>query len=231
MFSFNFHNKDSYTYFGIVIEKRPIIPKPQRNVQYIEVPGRSGSLKVDDETYKDIIIPMQCGFSDDNVADQADTVKVWLDSGEGPLILSNQPDKYYVAHISDQVDISQEFRVFGKFLVNFRCQPFKYAVANYVITLTNAGTITNPGTVASVPIITIIGTGNITLTINDVDIQLTGVNGYITIDSVLKDAYKEVVLQNSIMNGDFPVLIPGDNYLSWTGNVTLIQVTPNWRWL
>ncbi|MHB1652336.1 MAG: distal tail protein Dit [Desulfitobacteriaceae bacterium] len=233
MFSFNFLGKDSYADFGIVIEKRPIIPKAQRNIQYIEVPGKSGSLKVDDTTYKDIVIPVQCSFKDDNVADKADAVKAWLDSGEGSLILSNQPDKYYIAHVSDQVDISQEFKVFGKFLVNFRCQPFKYNLPNDVITLTEFGTVINIGTINSEPIIVVTGSGNITLTINEVDILLTAVDGHITIDSVLKDAYKDTILQNSMMLGDFPVLQPGDNGILWsgTGVVTKVEITPNWRWL
>lgn len=231
MYSFKFQGKDSYTDFGIKVEKRPIIPKPQRNIQYVEVPGRSGSLKIDDATYKDIIIPVQCGFKDEFVADKADRIKSWLDSGEGPLILSNQPDKYYLAHVSDQIDISQEFKVFGKFLVNFRCKPFKYDLDNSVITLTAAGTVTNPGTVASEPIIVVTGNGSIILTINGIDIQITGVSGTLTIDSVLKDAYKDTVLLNSQMNGDFPVLISGYNTISWTGAVTSVQITPNWRWL
>jgi len=231
MFSFNFLGKDSHADFGLVIEKRPIIPKPQRNIQYVEVPGRSGSLKIDDATYKDIVIPVQCGFKDDHLPAKADLVKSWLDSGEGPLIFSNQPDKYYLAHVSDPVDISQELKVLGKFLVNFRCKPFKYDVTNAAVTLTSPGIITNPGTVASEPIILVTGNGNITLTINGADIQLTGVSGSITIDSVLKDAYKDTLLQNNLMNGDFPVLIPGDNTISWTGAVTSLQITTNWRWL
>ena len=231
MYSFNFLNKDSFTDYGILVEKRPPIPKPQRAIDYIEVPGRNGSLKVDDETYKDIIIPNQCSFGDDNVAYKADLVKAWLDSGEGPLILCNQPDKYYVAHVSDPVDISQEFKIFGKFLVNFRCQPFKYAVDNDVITLTESGIVTNSGSISSEPIIVVTGTGDITLTINEVDIQLTSVSSYITIDSVLKDAHKDTTLQNSKMLGEFPVLQPGVNTISWTGTVTSLAITPNWRWL
>jgi len=231
MFTFKFLGKDSYTDFGIVVEKRPIIPKAERNIQYVEVPGRSGSLKVDDATYKDILIPIQCGFKDERVPDHADLIKPWLNGGEGSLILSNQPDKYYLAHAADQMDISQEMQVFGKFQVNFRCRPFKYEVDNQEITLIAAGIITNPGSIESEPIILINGDGDITLTINGVDIQLTGVSGSITIDSVLKDAYKGTTLQNSLMNGDFPVLVSGENTISWVGNVTSVQITPNWRWL
>lgn len=231
MFTFKFLGKDSYSDFGIVVEKRPIIPKAERNIQYIDVPGRSGSLKVDDATHKDIVIPIICGFKSTDIPGRADAVKAWLAGNEAELILSNQPDKYYLAHVADQMDIRQEMQVFGKFQVNFRCRPFKYAVDNQEMTLMAAGIITNPGTIKSEPIILINGDGDITLTINGVDIQLTGVSGSITIDSVLKDAYKGTTLQNSLMNGDFSVLVPGENTISWVGNVTSVQITPNWRWL
>lgn len=231
MFSFNFMGMDSYEDYGIVIETRPIIPKPQRNIQYLDVPGRSGSLKVDDATFKDIIIPIQCGFRDDNVAYKADNIKVWLNSGEGPLILSNQPDRYYLAHVSDQIDISQEYWAFGKFLVNFRCKPFKYAVNNSPISLTTPGSITNLATMDSKPIIKIYGTGTIDLRINNTSIHLTNIIDYVAIDSVLMDAYKDSTLMNNNMSGEFPSLQVGTNTISWTGSVTKVEITPNWRWL
>lgn len=231
MFSFNFMGKDSYEDFGIVVEKRPIIPKPQRNIQYLDVPGRSGSLKVDDATYKDIIIPISCGFRDKNVADMADIVKTWLDSGEGPLILSNQTDKYYLAHVSDQLDISQELRVFGQFLVNFRCKPFKYAVNNGVVTLVTPGAVINMSSMDSRPVIKIYGAGAIDLTINNATFHLTNVIDYVTVDSVLMDAYKDTQLMNNNMIGEFPKLQVGTNTISWVGSVSKIELTPNWMWL
>ncbi len=231
MFSFNFLGKDSYADFGIHIERRPVIPKPQRNIEYIEVPGRSGSLKVDDESYKDIVIPVQCGFRNTNVASKAEEVKSWLDGGEGQLIFNNQPDRYYLAHVSEQMDIRQEFKILGKFVVNFRCRPFQYDTNNEVITLTLPGTVFNPGTLNSEPIINVTGSGDITLTINQVSIQLSEVNESITIDSCLKDAYKDTMLQNSKMNGDFPILKPGLNSITWTGAVSSVQIIPNWRYL
>ena len=33
------------------------------------------------------------------------------------------------------------------------------------------------------------------------------------------------------MNGEFPVLKPGANAISWTGTVTKVVVRPNWRFL
>ena len=36
---------------------------------------------------------------------------------------------------------------------------------------------------------------------------------------------------NNRMSGDFPTLSPGNSTISWTGNVTYLTVTPNWRYL
>ena len=51
------------------------------------------------------------------------------------------------------------------------------------------------------------------------------------IDSVLQEAYQGTTLMNDHMNGEFPVLKPGANAISWTGTVTKVVVRPNWRYL
>ena len=53
----------------------------------------------------------------------------------------------------------------------------------------------------------------------------------IVIDSVLQEAYQGTTLMNDHMNGEFPVLKPGANAISWTGAVTKIVIQPNWRML
>lgn len=36
---------------------------------------------------------------------------------------------------------------------------------------------------------------------------------------------------NGNMTGDFPTLLPGQNAISWSGNVTRLEIQPNWRYL
>lgn len=231
MYDFNFRGRDSFKDFGICVAKRPPITSPQRNIEYIEIPGRNGALKVDDETYKDIVIPVECWFKSKDIPGKTEEIKQWLDGGEGPLIFSNQPDRFYIAHVSDQFDIAQEMKRFGQFQLNFRCRPFKYAVDNHPITLASPGALISPGNQPSEPIIQVNGSGNITLTINSISVLLSNVSGHVTIDSILKDAYKDTTLKNNDMTGDFPMLRPGENTISWTGTVTTLEITPNWRWL
>ena len=100
------------------------------------------------------------------------------------------------------------------------------------ITLTaSTSTITNPGSVYSEPIITVYGSGDITLMVGTTIVELEGVSGSITLDSQLQEAYSGTASMNSAMSGEFPLLKPGVNTLSWTGEVNQIVICPNFRYL
>ena len=118
------------------------------------------------------------------------------------------------------------------FAVNFHRYPFFYANAAADITVTTSGTIiTNMGSVYSEPILTVTGSGNITLMVGLTIVELENISGSIVIDSVLQKAYQGTTLINDHMNGEFPRLKPGANAISWTGSVTRVVVRPNWRYL
>jgi len=38
-------------------------------------------------------------------------------------------------------------------------------------------------------------------------------------------------LLNEHMDGEFPRLKPGNNLISWTGEVSSVAIQPNWRYL
>lgn len=227
MYSFIWKNKDSYLDFGITINKRPPVVRAEKNVQEIEVPGRDGDLTVDDGTYKPITLPFVCTLLDTSNLDE---VMYWLD-GYSDLILSWQNDRSYKAKMINRIDITQSLKTLGEFPLIFKAQPFASIINNPLITITVPGNITNLGTHASNPIIKVYGNGAIDLTINGSVIHLTNVVEYVTIDADLMDCYKDTLLKNSDMSGDFPEFVVGENTISWTGTVTSILITPNWRWL
>ena len=61
--------------------------------------------------------------------------------------------------------------------------------------------------------------------------ELDGITDSITLDTQLIEAYKGDLSMNSCMSGEFPVFTPGANAISWSGNVTKVEVQPNWRFL
>lgn len=232
MISFNFLNKNSYEDFGIKIKTRPSIPLAERRVTYTEIMGRSGSLTYDDNTYKDITIAVECYLVDKELINSIYDIKAWLSGGVGELIFSFDDERKYIAQVVNKIDIVQSFKILGSFTIIFNCQPFGYAIDNSIATLSaSQGIINNIGTKESNPTIKIYGNGTIDLTINSETIHLTNVVDYITIDSDLMDCYKDTVLFNNNMSGDFPTLQVGTNTISWVGTVTKVEITPNWRYL
>ena len=222
-FIFNGISSEDY----MTVDKLPPILKAAKDIRKIEIEGRDGFLTQDNESYKGIIKPVECWIRN---LDNIDFICSWLTSG-GEVIFSNEPDKKYKTVIINQIEFSKMLREFHRFIIQFDCQPHGYSLYNSIITLTSAGTIYNSGSANSRPIIKMFGTGAITLTINSNVVSLTNISEYVIIDSEMMDAYKGTQLMNNYMSGEFSELIPGNNTISWTGTVTSIEITPNFRYL
>ncbi|KOC47732.1 phage tail protein [Clostridium botulinum] len=232
MYSFNFRNKDSFKNFGIAVKTRPAIPMPQRRVQYETIPGRNGSLTIDDETYDDITITIDCNFLTNEMRNKAMQIKHWLMGKQDRLIFSDATDKFYIAQAVNKIDIVQTLRVLGTFPVIFNCKPFMYYFSGLdTITITSPTTIYSPEfVVESEPVIKIYGQGDITLNINSNSIKLKDVQDYITLDSTIQECYKNNSNCNNKMCGEFPLFIE-ENKISWKGSVQKIEIITNWRCL
>lgn len=109
-----------------------------------------------------MILTATCFISDPA---QIPAIAAWL-KGSGTVTFANRTGGYYKARIANQIPFEKVLRgnPHCTFAVNFRCYPFFYADAGDDISITTSGTIvTNPGSVYSEPILTVTGSGNITL--------------------------------------------------------------------
>lgn len=226
-----------FTYNGISsldkqinIKKTPSFTKPTLKGEKVSIPGRHGSIFFSEDSYEDVLMPIECFVKADNLAEASRDIKGWL-SGEGSLSFSDDPEVFYKAKIVNQFDIAYLIRNYGEFVVLMDLEPFSYKLGVQDLMLIEGGTIYNTGTVESQPVITIYGSGNITLNINTKAISLSGISGSITIDSVIQDAYSGSVSLNNQMSGAFPVFKVGANTISWTGSVSYVVIKPNWRYL
>ncbi len=215
---------------GILIAAMPDIVKPQRREEEITIPGRNGVLTIDEGCYDGYTLSIECGMRG---TEQLREVAAWLD-GSGDFILSTEPNKVYRARISNAISISDVIYLYNSFLVQLKVFPFKYSVnkADEEMSLTTDTTIYNQGTIYSEPTITIYATGDVTLTINDANYTLTGIDGYVTINSELQEVYKDTINRNDSFSAmEFPRFEVKENSISWTGNVTKVEIQPKWRWL
>ena len=218
--------------YGIHVSELPPITIPLERSTQTNVPGRPGSLTQleGEDVYDDMILTATCFISDPA---QIPAIAAWL-KGSGTVTFANRTGGYYKARIANQIPFEKVLRgnPHCTFAVNFRCFPFWYQDNVSDITVTTSGTmVTNPGSVYSEPILTITGSGNITLMVGTTIVELTDISGNIVLDCALKEAYKGNTLMNDHMSGDFPVLKPGDNAISWSGTVTSVAIHPDWRWL
>ena len=222
-------NVDSTTIKGLLISELPPISKPKMRTQETTIDGIDGSI-IEELGYESYDKTINIGLTRDFDIDEV--IKYF--SGTGNVVFSNEPDKYYKATITDQIDYERLLR-FRTASVRFRVQPFKYKVNEAPVTLTTTGkSVVNSGLEKSKPKMTITGSGTIELMVNGETLfSYTFPEGEtsVVIDSEKQDAYLGAVLKNRNMNGEFPILNSGNNTIGWTGSVTKIVVEPNSRWL
>lgn len=219
------------TEHGIHVSEQPPVTLPSERATFTNVPGKSGSLTTleGDEVYDDMLLTATCFISDPS---RIPDIAAWL-RGSGTVTFANRQGGFYHARIVNQVSFEKILRgnPHRSFAVNFRCKPFWYMDNVQPITLTALGTfVNNPGSVSSDPVITVYGSGEVTLMVGMTIVELE-VSGSVTLDTPLMEAYSGSTSMNSAMSGDFPVLLPGQNAISWTGNVTKVEILPNWRFL
>lgn len=218
------------TDYGIHVSEQPPITIPNERATFTAVPGRPGTLTTleGEDVYDDMILSVTC-FIDDS--EQIPAIAAWL-KGSGTVAFANREGGFYYARVTNQISFEKILRgnPHRSFVVNFRCQPFFYQENVLNVTMTVSGKfITNPGSIFSEPIITVYGTGDVTLMVGTTALTLSELEGSITIDTPLKEAYAGVTSLNGKMSGEFPILYPGANAVSWTGVVTKVVIQPNWR--
>ena len=217
------------TQYGIHVLEQPPVTIPSERVTFTDVPGRSGSLTQleGDDVYDDMVLTATCLIADPS---RIPEIAAWL-RGSGTVTFANRQGGFYHARVVNQIPFEKILRgnPHRSFAINFRCKPFWYLSDVGLITLTTSGTfITNPGSVASEPVITVYGYGEITLMVGMTITELE-ITDKITLDTPLMEAYSGSTSMNSCMSGDFPSLLPGKNAVSWSGNVSRVEIQPNWR--
>lgn len=213
---------------GLSLTERPEIPTAEQEVEYIEVEGRDGSL-VRKKNFKDVTQPFTFSFLDKtNVRQKVREIRGWLSDKE-KLSFSDDPGIYRkIKHIVIDSTVN-DIIAYGRMTINIRLDPFEYIDVD-PITMTTAGNLNNPGTYFSNPLITVYGTGNLSIKVNGQQVKLNSVNGHITLDCDLQEAHKNGSSLNSFMVGKFPRFEVGQNAIAWDGAVDKLVIEPRWRY-
>lgn len=217
---------------GVEVFEGDTFGAPSRIYSPLDVPGKSGSLLLDEKRYPDIehsynVVIYQNFESTLSNLRNALVSKV----GYQRLEDSIHPDEFYRAYYStDFVTMMKPTRRMGHCTVTFTRKPQRYLKSGETaVTLSSDGSITNPTLFDSQPLLRIYGTG--VVGIGDNAITITTADVYTDIDCETMEAYKGSTSCNAyvqIQNNDFPVLHPGANGITLGTGITQVQVTPRW---
>jgi len=230
------YNGITNTDVGAELVEIDIPARAERENETITIPGRvSPLLRIypQRDAYS-ITVTLRILYKED-----LSTVYNWL-TGSGDLITSDDPAKRYTAYACDTVSVSRLNGVYRAITVRFQCAPFAYAIANDPVELTSSpAQLQTIGTMYSEPLIELTGTGDVTLTVNGVTLEIKDVSGTVFIDVHTCQVYKlEYGAKTSILSAttgwiERMVLVPDTeavNVISWTGDVSGVKITKNERW-
>lgn len=219
---------------AVVVEYYPDYPAPARKQERVSVPGRNGDLLFAQAAYDNYtqIYDVYLSAERPRLPRVAAAVADWLLSPSGYQRLEDtyMPEVYRMAAFAGPLDITNIFNRFGRAKLEFDCKPQKWLkTGERPINITASGQLLhNPGQPA-LPLITVYGTGAGTITAGGVTVQIKSLDGSLTLDCDLQDAYKGTQNKNSTISApEFPTLPPGDSAVTWTGGITRAEVVPRW---
>lgn len=217
----------------VLVTPPPIVSAPERG-EWVELPGLDGEVWRDDGGLRDSEIEMELYAWESADLGQ---VMAWI---RGMTRLRwGQNGWFYRARVCDAEIMAENWEGFidaGRtIVVTARVRPYRYRYPEAAaVAVTSGGTLTNPGTAPSAPIIEVIGSEG-RLSIGDYRVEVGEVDGLV-IDCEAKrltdlngvSAAIHVSMSDTDA-GRWPRLVPGANAITWTGGITGVSITPRWR--
>lgn len=229
-------NGNKSTDFGMRLENGLTFSSPSVSNKFTKISGLDGEVSVGDGTLLNTnrafpfrIFPM----SGKNIEQSATDISNWLkkDTLWHDLYFGGEPEFIYTAIYTEEYDVKRFMSLHGKCTLNFTVKPYKFLKTG-LTPLTSPASLSNPTTRDARPLITIKGTGNITLQIGSEKLTLKNVDGGVVIDSL-----KQVVTSlagtapawDKVTSYPLPVIKPGEQAVLTTGTVTGLTIVPRYE--
>jgi putative phage tail component, N-terminal domain protein len=232
--TFTFNGK-SNTEFGLRVAEGKKITTSSLDVERVTVAGRDGDLLISNNRLNSAELSFPVNFVKEKglIATEVYKISEWLNvAGYKDLTISYDPDFIYRAAYLETFSIEETMRQFGKTTINFVCYPVKfYKQGRTTQTLSNGATVNGLGNVKANPVITLVGSGDCTLTINGRKTKLRAVQNTITLDMQARQVFSgNLPAWDKVVRApqyQMPYLDAGRNLISWDGDFT-VKMAPYW---
>ena len=174
---------------GVFITGESVYNAPERDVESVEIAGRSGDYLIDKGRWKNIDVKYTCGCFGEDQDEFAKKIRKFRNLlasryGYHRLVDSYNPEEYRLGVFKNPVEVnSQSMKRAGEFDLVFNCNPKRYLMSgDSEMTVTDGEEIFNPTPFDSSPLLAVKGYG--TIRMGDSTIVLENATlGNINIDS------------------------------------------------
>lgn len=216
--------------FGVWISGGGTFDAPARDMSMVSVPGRNGDLTFDNGRFNNISVTYPAFITRD-FQPRIDEFRAWICSRHQYCRLEDtyHPDEYRLAIYKSGLNVSPTARnLAGSFTLTFDCKPQRFLKSGeQKTTFTASGSLYNQTDYDAKPLLRCYGRSG-TVTVSGVAVSVTGCSSYVDIDCDLMEVYEGSTSRNStttLTDGEFPVLSPGSNAVSFSG-FTSVAITP-----
>lgn len=222
---------------GIHVKVYPPRVVPRRRSNSAPVPGGEPARMWDGAYgYDRMMLPVEI-YIDGGAAPEV--VAAFLQPEERDIVFGDDPAFRLRGCLDDQVDLEKVMR--GRLprtaTLNFVCSPFKVLDMPGALTeITEFSSIEHLGSARSFPVFRIWGEGEGEVVLRSRDSfrvrNLTNDEPLIVDSGAMICLNAAGTINRSFdMSGDYPILEPGENSISFYGGIEKIEIEPNFAWL
>ena len=221
MFEFNGVRSDTY---NVLLADRVKWDTPKRDYERVVIPGRNGTLTLDNKRFDDASGTIRC-YTVKEWHQSVEDLKAFLmqDVSRHRFVDDIEPDVYRLARVVNVNVVSHDAANTALVEIELNMAPEKWLIADDIPVAVGTVSITNPTHYAAKPLIVAAGDG--TITFNGCTITLSGVSGPTTIDCETLNAYATGSENSHVTITGTPVFPAGAFQLTTTVALT---ITPRW---
>lgn len=210
----------------------------QPDITSTHLVGRSGDILVDNHSRQNVTLTVNFFVRKPDrysswFALKNDIADWIMDNDYNFLSFDTQENYVWSAIAITPPTLTETNDLTGTGTITFNCKPFLYRNDGIDFQpLPPTGVVYNTENMQAIPDWHIVGDGEFTLTVNDLEYVME-VDGEMFIDGENCQAYKSPVEdrngQVQFANNDTPVLEMDKNIITFSGNLNAIEYRPNWR--
>lgn len=222
---------------GIHVKMYPPRVIPKRRSSSAAVPGGEPARMWDGVYgYERMMLPVEI-YVDGSAAPE--TVAAFLRPEERDIVFGDDPAFRLRGCVEEQTDLDKVMRSRAPrtATVNFMCSPFKVlGRPGDAVEITEYSSLEHLGSARSLPVFWIWGQGEGEVVLRSRDsfrVRNLAAGEAMIVDSRAMICLNADMTENRSydMSGDYPVLEPGENSISFSGGIEKIVIEPNYAWL